>query len=186
MTVVRWVLFVVLCVAVAGAPLAGFLLMKQLPGAGAWLHSGWVGGVYLSWAALIYFSWAFLPSVYGTWGEWGRFLLLEFVYPAAMWGLGSPEQLAADVATYWSTCVAGAAGLVLSTLGLKGLREEPLGAGIGLVVAVYCVLIPGVAGEVAWWQQVELGGTGWWSPAARVAGLALGMTGVARNLRQMQ
>ena len=95
MTVVRWVLFVVLCIAVAGAPLAGFLLMKQLPGAGAWLNSGWLGGVYLSWAALIYFSWAFLPCVYGTWEEWGRFLLLEFVYPAAMWGMSSPEHLAA-------------------------------------------------------------------------------------------
>lgn len=182
----RWALFLTLCAAVACAPLAAHLLLKSMPNAGAWMESRWLNGIYLSWAALIYFSWAFVPSVSAPWREWILFFALEFAYPALSWGLGEGSRLylAADICSYFSTSLAVTIGVMLVWFGIRGLLGDGdmIGIPVALVFAFFCVLLPGAAGELAWWRQVELEGGGWVSPTLRVAGIGLGMAGVMRNL----
>jgi|GEM_PF-6530748 len=181
--------FVALCGGLAFSPLAGFLLLKQMPGAGAWLDSPWLRGVYLSWALLVYFSWAFLPRTDERWQEWVWFLGLELVYPIATWGISKSEWIAADVLTYWSSCVAGGAGYLLVSKVLNGVRTEQPGDWApmipGLLLVIYGLVIPVIAIEVAWWELSALGGAGEWSSALRVAGIGLGSAGVVRNLARM-
>jgi hypothetical protein len=182
----RWALFLTLCVVVAAAPMVAHLLLKSLPNAGAWMENRWLNGIYLSWAGLIYFSWAFLPAVDAPWREWLTFLGLELAYPAVCWGLAAEDRvyLLADICSYFSTSLAVTVGVILVWAGVRGLMTDGdmVGILVALVFAFFCILLPGVVGEVAWWRQVELPGGGWLSPALRVGGIGLGMAGVLRNI----
>jgi hypothetical protein len=147
----------------------------------------WLNGIYLSWAFLIYFSWAFLPDIEERFRErmrsWGWFFLFELAYPVLSWGLEGDSRvyLAADVFSYVSTCVALAVAYVLIWEGVS--NELDGGVLLALVASFFCILLPGVVGEVAWWQQVELPSGGWLGPLLRAVGVGLGVTGVVRNLR---
>lgn len=179
--------FCLLCGVVALAPMVAHLLLLSLPNAGGWLGSAWLNGVYLSWAFLIYFSWAFLPPIQAPFRErmrgWGLFLLFELAYPVLSWGLEGDSRvyLAADVFSYVSTCVALAVSFLLLQAGFGEALEG--GVVLALVATFFCILLPGVVGEVAWWQQVELAGSGWLGPVLRAGGVGLGVVGVVRNLR---
>ncbi len=186
----EWILFGAFCLLICAAPLAAHLLLLSMPNASAWLDSKWLNGVYVSWAFLIYFSWSFLPSMSHSPHErlraWLTFFALELAYPAFAWGLAAPDRLYlfADVASYFSTSLCLATGLILVWFGLGALRSGNQFGGVllALVATLFCLLIPALAGEIAWWQQVELAGTGWFNPALRVVGVALGVSGVVRNL----
>lgn len=184
------VLFVALCAGLAFSPLAGFLMIRQMPGVATWIDSPWLGGVYLSWALLVYFSWAFLPRTDERWQEWVLFLGLELVYPIAMWGISRSQWIVVDVLTYWSSCVAGGAGYLLVSKVLRGVRTEQPRDWVamipGLLLAIYGLVIPSLGIESAWWQLADLGGAGDWSSALRVAGISLGSAGVVRNLARME
>jgi hypothetical protein len=189
----EWVAFVALCLAVAAAPLAAFVLLQELP-ANAWTESRWVRGVYGSWAVLIYFSWAFLPPIHAPVRErlqaWGWFLGLELAYPAvsSMMSGGSGANLGADLASYASTCVAGgAAAALLRGMG-QGLREPYAWAWMppALAIVLLLLLLPAGMIEAAWWQTAGLGIGQSAEAAVRVVGVGAGMAGVLRNLRQMQ
>lgn len=183
----EWVVFCLLCGVVALAPMVAHLLLLALPNAGGWLGSSWLNGIYLSWAFLIYFSWAFLPGIQAPFRErirsWGWFFLFELAYPVLSWGLEGDSRvyLAADVFSYVSTCVALGAAFLLVQEGVANAWEG--GVLLALVATFFCILLPGVVGEVAWWQQVELLGGGWMGPVLRAVGVGLGVAGVVRNLR---
>jgi hypothetical protein len=183
----EWVLFCLLCGVVALAPMVAHVLLLSLPNAGGWLGSVWLNGIYLSWAFLIYFSWAFLPGMQAPFRErmrgWVVFLVLELAYPVLSWGLEGDSRvyLAVDVFSYVSTCVAVGAAFVLLREGTENAWEG--GVLLALVATLFCILLPGVVGEVAWWQQVELPGDGWMGPVLRAGGVGMGVTGVVRNLR---
>lgn len=108
---------------------------------------------------------------------------MELAYPVLSWGLEGDTRvyLAADVCSYVSTCVA----LGVTFLLLQAALGETVEGGVvmALVATFFCILLPGVVGEVAWWQQVELPGGGWMGPVLRAVGVGLGVTGVVRNLR---
>lgn len=183
----EWVVFCLLCGVIAVAPMVAHLLLLSLPNAGGWLGSVWLNGVYLSWAFLIYFSWAFLPPIRAAFRErmrgWGLFFLFELAYPVLSWGLEGDSRvyLVADVFSYVSTCVALAVAFLLLQAGFGESMEG--GVVMALVATFFCILLPGVVGEVAWWQQVELAGGGWLGPVLRAGGVGLGVVGVVRNLR---
>jgi hypothetical protein len=190
----EWAIFVLLCLAVALAPLGAYRLLQVLPESAQWPPGRWSGGVYASWAVLIYFSWAFLPPIHAPAPErlraWGWFLLLELAYPTVSWILG-PEDgafLAADTASYASSAVALGAGLALVAGIVRGLRDPDawLWMPPALAITVFLLLVPAAAIEVLWWQVAGLADGGWGEPVLRVAGLAAGTAGVLANLRRMQ
>ena len=186
----EWVVFCLLCVVVAVAPMVAHLLLLSLPNAGAWLGSVWFTGVYLSWAFLIYFSWGFLPPIRAPFRErmrsWAVFWALELAYPVLSWWLegSSRVYLAADMFSYVSTSVAVAAALLLFRAGVGEALEGMVI--IALAATFFCILLPGIVGEIAWWQQVALPNGGWTGPVLRAAGVVLGVTGVIRNLRNSE
>lgn len=190
----EWGAFLLLCLAVALAPLGAYQLLQALPEAGERPWGPWSGGVYASWAVLIYFSWAFLPPIHAPGPErlhaWAWFLLLEFAYPGIRWVL-HPEDgslLAADTASYASSSVALGAGVALLMAMARGLREPYawLWMPPALAITILLLLIPASTIEIRWWQAGELAQSGWFEPSVRVAGLVAGTAGVLANLRQVQ
>jgi len=180
------IVFGLLCVATAGAPLLAHVAIHSLPGAAE--ESWFDGGIYVSWAFLIYFSWACLPDLDLPDRKrrlaWAAFLALEVAYPLASWVIegGSRLHAFADVASYFSTSLALAAGLLLAHRGVLQLREEP-----GLIIPLgflgFFVVWPGISVEWSWWRQVELPMNDVPSQILRSLGVVAGTSGVYRNLR---
>lgn len=179
-------LFVSLCGATAGAPLAGYLLIRALPGApeGRWFDTG----VYLSWAFLIYFSWACLPDLDLPAKKravaWVSFGLLEFGYPVASWLFegGTRAHLFADLASCFSTSLALAAGGFLLWRSAGGLRRGDWGLLLPLAFVGFFIGWPGLAVEWDWWTTVELPSGDVLSQVLRALGVITGTTGVLRNM----
>ena len=186
----EWILFGVFCLLLCAAPVVSHLLLLSMPNSSGWLDRKWLNGVYLSWAFLIYFSWSFLPSLSDSprqrlWA-WLGFFAFELAYPAFAWGFAAPERLYlfADISSYFSTSLGVAVGIMLVRAGLPALGGgvDLGGVLLALVATLFCILLPAIAGEFAWWQQVELASGGWFHPALRLVGVGLGVAGVMRNL----
>lgn len=183
------VLLTALCVWIAFCPLVANLLLQRIPHPQPLLGGFCFSAAAVSWAFVIYFAWAYLPSMDGPPSQrlrsWAEFLALELVYPMVAWGL-EPESrlyLAADIASYASTCVTlGTTALLLSLFREQVRRGEGYGNLPALLSAMAFITVPGVLVEMTWWIQVELADGGGMGPVLRWVGLLLGTLGVWRNL----
>ncbi|MFZ5443038.1 MAG: hypothetical protein ACOZQL_23730 [Myxococcota bacterium] len=182
------ILFGALCVATAAAPMLAHATLHSLPDAppGRWYDSG----VYVSWAFLIYFSWTCLPDLElppkRRLAAWAAFLALEFAYPAVSWLLEGADRryLFADIASYFSTCLAVAASVLLFDRGLRLVRGGDAGIVLVLLIISYFLVWPGLVVEWDWWALVELPQGDEVSQLLRGLGVVAGTVGVLRNLRR--
>jgi hypothetical protein len=190
LTTVSWperIVFVALCVVTSATPVVAHLAIHALPGE-ALVDRWYDNGVYLSWAFLIYFSWACLPRLSLPARQravaWVSFFALELAYPVVSWLLegGTRLHVYADVASYFSSSLAFAAGGLLLWAGGAMVRKGEWFILLPLAFVAFFVVWPGLSVEWDWWAVVELPHGDVLSQALRGLGVVAGTTGVLRNL----